>query len=268
MQTASERLVAEYFCCQRYTSWEHEPQVPGKRSKLDFRLRFNGADLYFEVKEFLPGSGLRSFGVAAHDPYRPVRERINEVRKQFREYKEFCCSLILHDCLPALRNHTTIVGSMLGNIVFRRLFDKWRSTLVGDWAPAFSSGGKMVASYQRAETQNTTVSAIIVLEPFESSLRKFRVSRGERERDAGRELAGSEFRSLAVEHGWRENGGWPEELRAVVYENPYARMPLPRDVLIGPLDERFGRDGDEMARVFVGDELRKLEESEQNLKRG
>jgi len=48
-------------------------------------------------------------------------------------------------------------------------------------------------------------------------------------------------------------------LRVVVYENPYARIPLPRDILRGPYDERFGPERESVLRLFAGAEIDKLE---------
>jgi hypothetical protein len=48
-------------------------------------------------------------------------------------------------------------------------------------------------------------------------------------------------------------------LRVVVYENPYARIPLSRDLFRGAFDERWGAEGGLIRRVFVGDRLAALE---------
>ena len=47
-------------------------------------------------------------------------------------------------------------------------------------------------------------------------------------------------------------------LRAIVYENPHAANPLPRDIFTGPFDEQWGRSGETIERVYIGDELRTL----------
>ena len=38
-------------------------------------------------------------------------------------------------------------------------------------------------------------------------------------------------------------------MRVVVYENPYARIPLAREIFVGPYDERYGPEGD---RIIQG----------------
>ncbi len=41
----------------------------------------------------------------------------------------------------------------------------------------------------------------------------------------------------------------------IVFENAYARLPLPRDIFNGPYDVRFGLDGNDFACVFWGPAL-------------
>ena len=48
-------------------------------------------------------------------------------------------------------------------------------------------------------------------------------------------------------------------VRVVVYDNPFARIPLPQDLFRGPFDERWGVDGEFMRRVYVGSELAAIE---------
>ncbi len=48
-------------------------------------------------------------------------------------------------------------------------------------------------------------------------------------------------------------------LRVVVHENPYARMPLHRELFIGPYDERYGPQDEHISWVFAGDGITKLE---------
>lgn len=45
------------------------------------------------------------------------------------------------------------------------------------------------------------------------------------------------------------------ELGAIVWENYLAGVPFPRELFAGPYDERWGRDGSEIKRLFIGDGL-------------
>jgi hypothetical protein len=49
------------------------------------------------------------------------------------------------------------------------------------------------------------------------------------------------------------------QLGVIVWENPFARIPLPRNIFCGPYDERYGAEGDYLTRVFVGQGISELE---------
>ena len=50
-------------------------------------------------------------------------------------------------------------------------------------------------------------------------------------------------------------------LRATVYENPYARIPCAREIFHGSFDEVWGLDGEHVKRLYVGEELQKIEKN-------
>ena len=49
------------------------------------------------------------------------------------------------------------------------------------------------------------------------------------------------------------------QIGVIVWENYLATKPFPRDIFCGPYDQRWGRDGDLIKRVFVGEEVRRQE---------
>jgi len=51
-------------------------------------------------------------------------------------------------------------------------------------------------------------------------------------------------------------------LRVVVFENPYSRISLPRELFTGPFDERFGPEGDNIVRCYAGGGILRVEEEE------
>ena len=55
-------------------------------------------------------------------------------------------------------------------------------------------------------------------------------------------------------------------VRVVVYENPFATIPLPRTIFVGPYDERWAQYEDGIARVFVGAEMERLDQMITTLK--
>jgi hypothetical protein len=54
-------------------------------------------------------------------------------------------------------------------------------------------------------------------------------------------------------------------LRTIVYENPHAAKPLPRDIFVGPFDERWGQSGDYIAPVYTGKSIEELNRIEHDL---
>jgi len=45
----------------------------------------------------------------------------------------------------------------------------------------------------------------------------------------------------------------------IVWENVYARKPLPRELFNGPYDERYGLDGGDITRIFCGSAFEELD---------
>src|SRR5579859_4110751 len=89
----SELLFEEYLTTHGYAEWTHEVPVEGKRRNPDYRLEHDRSSLVFEVKEFDAAMPTMRFGT--YDPYGPIREKINQATRQFKEYKDSSCSLVL-----------------------------------------------------------------------------------------------------------------------------------------------------------------------------
>ena len=94
--------------------------------------------------------------------------------------------------------------------------------------------------------------------------RRLERERSVKENELGRKFDWHEFSGFAesLRDGGLDTG--ESVLRMVVYDNPYARIALRRDVFTGPFDERFGPEGDHMARLFAGSQLQKLEAEERS----
>jgi hypothetical protein len=88
--TAGELLFQDYLDLMRYP-YEFEKEFPGKKKRPDYTVTRNGVFL-FDVKDFDPYMPL---GFAAYDPYPRIREKIEEGREKFKQFKEFPCSLVL-----------------------------------------------------------------------------------------------------------------------------------------------------------------------------
>jgi excisionase family DNA binding protein len=259
-QTLSELLFEQYLADNELGTAEHEPRVAGRASRLDYRLMNAGKPLWFEVKEFGEadiGSG------GAYDPYISIRNRIGKAAKQFSDYKGECCSIVFYNDrlnLASIYAPEIVLGAMLGNVSVTIPVDFTTGKETGPARTGFSEGGKMIEPNLKTP-QNTTISAIIALERLGVGGREFRVKVAAKEAAEDRRLPWTEFFELLQADAEKNNR---HVLRTMVYENPYAAVPLPREIFNGAYDERWGplENDPLIGRVFVGPELLKLEESE------
>lgn len=164
-------LVFEKYLNSQHIPFEFEKDHPGKSKKPDYTIEWEDRPIVFDVKDFdPPDEPLKGFG--QFDPYPPIREKIDQGRKKFKEYKEYCCGLVLFDAgrpLVFLDTPMTILGSMYGDSGFTFPFNT--ETGVGDASQtkqAFLGRGKMIRP-NWTKAQNTTLSAIItvsIIKPF------------------------------------------------------------------------------------------------------
>jgi hypothetical protein len=250
-KTASETLFEEYLTANGYTDWTHERRMPGKPTTPDYELRFAGLKLFFEVKEFAAVDFPDGEG-GPYDPYGPLREKVNRAARQFKHYKEFPCSLVLADpngALVDLSSPEIVIGTMLGNI-------GWQSPLNAPNAPAkqvFTRGGKMV-DYRR-QPQNTTINAIVCLTPYKVRQRRLEIALDRRKKQLGTKMGPVEVWNFVRTVKTRRD----DALRVMVFENPFARIPLDRKLFRGAWDERWGKSGDAIRRISAGRSLRRIE---------
>jgi hypothetical protein len=251
----SELLFEEYLSVHGYNDWAYEAPVTGRRKKPDFRLDYGGSSHFFEVKEF--DAPLPLPGFDTYDPYGPIREKINQATRQFKEYKEYPCSLVLANPKSAfvrLADPWAILGAMLGNLGFTVAVGP-NAERSGPPKNVFLAGGKMI-DQKRRRPQNTTVSSVVVVGTF--PLREKRIQMAIKERQA--ELG----RTTKIEEDLEFYETIPESpdlrrVRVYVYENPYARIPLGRDLFSGPFDQRWGAEAGFIKRVYVGQEVARFE---------
>jgi hypothetical protein len=88
----------------------------------------------------------------------------------------------------------------------------------------------------------------------------------QREQGLGRRLTFEEhFEAMNKARGTERDFSLTQ-LRVVVCENPYARVPLPREIFRGPYDETYGVDEatrSHITRLFAGERIKELESQEQ-----
>lgn len=259
-QTISELLFEQYLADNGLRA-DHEPVVAGRTARLDYRLMHGDQPLWFEVKEF-GESDVGSGG--AFDPYISIRNRIGKAAKQFTDYKGESCSIVFYNDrlnLASIYAPEIVLGAMLGNVSVTVPVDFSAGRETGPPRTGFSEGGKMIEPNLKVP-QNTTISAIIALERLGVGGREFQVMVAAKEAAEERRLSWAEFFELLQADREKNNR---HVLRTMVYENPYAAVPLPRDLFNGPYDERWGPIENKplIGRSFAGPDLRQLEESEQ-----
>jgi hypothetical protein len=272
IRTESERLFETYLQASGYLEFEFEPSLPGSNARPDFILRTNREDcptgVLFEVKEFqpMPADFQRSGG--SYDPYGAIREKIQEGRKKFRDFKQYPCALVLYNAgkpLVDLR-WELIYGAMLGNLGWSIPFDKEAGKLVDKavLAPAFMQGGEMHREKNGVaiEPQNTTISAIVVLQLLAVGNSRFQIEVKTQEQQLGRSLKYEEFFRLVDLSGGTERDISLHQLRTVTCLNPYKRVPFPQELFRGPYDECFGDIEGELQRIYAGPQLKRLEFSQ------
>lgn len=274
-KTESETLFEEYLYTQGIAGFQHEPAIEGSSTRPDFVVALRGMEILFEVKEFQATEEDFTPGGGAYDPYRPIREKINAARKQFQDFASHCCCLVLYNREKPLVHleWQFVFGAMLGNLAFRMPFDQARGGLDANKTESgfYGGGGKMVRykDGQPEEPQNTTTSAIIILQQFPVGKQRFDAEVQREEKGIGRPLTLEEYLDRISRSRGTERDISLTQLRVVVCENPYARFELPPEVFRGPYDERYGLDRqtkERITRTFVGEQISELQKLSQGAK--
>lgn len=242
-QTPGEVAFEAYLRSQGITDFIHEKEFPGKSKHPDYSVTLAGREHLFEVKDIDTDPPKPGF-VGFWDPYGPIREKIDQARKKFKEFKDYPCSLVIHltHGFALIDDPKVIFGAMHGNPGFEFLVDKEKGRLVPDsQREVFTKDGRMTQPHWK-DPQNTTINAILALRGIRIGEKHF----------VHEYLA--QFGEDWLEHiddvvGYDKNEiGWG----VVVFENIDARFPLDRQLFQGRFDERWGADCDALTRVFAG----------------
>jgi hypothetical protein len=271
--TESETLFETYLNASGLINHSFEKAIEGTSARPDYALRFQGGEILFEVKEFHAAPEDFRLGSGAYDPYGPIRQKIDDGRSKFREFKDHCCCLVLYNREKPLVDLSWqfIYGALLGNIAIRMPFDPARGLLSDQSETGFFGGGGKGIRYAKGtpptplEPQNTTISAILVLEQMGVGRRRFGIALTRRQAELRRRLTLEEHLEEVQNARGTERDVSLSQLRVVVCENPYARIPLPRQLFCGPYDERHGPDetrNDRIIRLFAGEQIKHLESQE------
>jgi hypothetical protein len=261
-QNESEKLFEQYLDSNGFRGkWIHEPQIPRKSKRPDYLLNYNGQEYFFEVKELRKKDNEPTKWPAYIDPYTSLRTEINEARKQFKQFKDYSCSLVVYniDDRQARLRPNYVLGAMLGNLGIEMDFNAAEGKLVeGTEENVFLNGGKMIDD-KMGRTQNKTISAIVVLEEFrdDSEIQKAIKEEVKKQGKLPTLVEKVEINIKVV-----KNHHSSLVSRVVVVENPFARIAFPEGLFFGPFDERWRwtMENGKFERVFAGDKFRELEE--------
>jgi hypothetical protein len=261
-QNESEKLFERYLNSNGFCGkWTHEPQMPRKAKKPDYRLAYNSQEYFFEIKELRKKDNEPTKWPAFIDPYTSLRTEINDARKQFKQFRDYSCSLVVFniDDRQVRLDPQTILGAMLGNLGFKMNVNVAEGRAIkGSERNVFLDGGKMIDA-KRKQPQNTTINAIIVLDEFLDNI-EIEKALSEEIKKQGRELTGVE--KLGIRMGLYKEHPVCSVPRVIVVENPFARIAFPEGLFVGSFDEhwRWTKENGKIERVFAGSGLRELEE--------
>jgi hypothetical protein len=259
-KTPGELLFEEYLRSNGINEFDFEKLQPGSNRPPDYHFQHNGFPVLLDVKDFRGKPKDFTMGSGAYDPYRPIREKIEQGRRKFSDLKPYACGLVLynHDKPLVDLRPMFVYGAMLGSIAVRIPLDTETGTAQGKETTVFAAGGKMLR-YGRNETpiepQNTTISAVIALGQLRVGEKRFHAWVNQEQIKSGRKLTFEESIDAATAFQGTDKDVSRAELRVIVYENPYARIAWPRDLFTGPWDERYGLLDHHIRRIYAGEAI-------------
>ncbi len=242
--TAGEILFEDYLKGMQYP-YEFEKEFPGKSKRPDYTVTKDGDTFLFDVKDFIENMPV---GFSAYDPYPRIREKIDEGRVKFKQFKEFPCAVVLQNngnIFVHLDRPHVVLGAMYGDTGFK--VPVWLGNGLPPEPPpvtqVFLGRGKML----RGRTQqNTTISALITLRRVGAGWLRYR-------------KMVKEFPKLSIDDTLKAaaeryvNFDLNEEhLGVIVWENAVARIPLSRTLFTGDYDLRWGVEGQDQTITFAG----------------
>jgi len=147
-------VVFEKYLDSQNIRFEFEKDRPGKSKRPDYTIEWEGETVVFDVKDFDPPKTFNT-GFTQVDPYLPIREKINQGRDKFKQFKEYCCGLVLYNALlVSVEKAYIMLGAMYGDSGFT--FPVNTTTGIGDASqlkPAFLNRGKMIRPKESNEAE-------------------------------------------------------------------------------------------------------------------
>jgi hypothetical protein len=276
--TESEKLFAAYLDREGHV-WDRHPEFPGRRKKPDFSFMHNGVQVLCEVKQREANERQKAELQAYMDAlladedspsrarnFNPVKNASHLIKGGIETFKEFdnhLCALVVFDAgNPDTRlNPTTIYGTILGNPGFTAQLQT--DTGVIDVRSVRATFIEWEGEEERRYRALENISAVIVLDlyslpnpVFEEAFEQEAVRQSA---ENGRLLTDDE--QLAIRYGLLKAG-----MRMFLEPKPGVTVcvtpdakPFPKDLFMGPMDERWEVIEGMPTRVFIGEERLALE---------
>lgn len=247
-RTSGELLFEQYLKLQNLT-FDFEKEHAGKSKCPDYAIEWRGSTVLLDVKDFdAPAEMVKGFS-GAFDPYPSIREKIEQGRDKFKQFKDVCCALVLCNLgnpFVMLQDSHIMLGAMYGDSGFT--FPVNTKTGIGDASKlrrTFLGKGKMIRP-NWSKPQNTTISALITLSTIQPHyVRLVEMIRENR----SREIEDCQAELERTHPGYDPNLTVP---RVIVWHNAVARIPFPPDLFCGLYDSHFGvvqEEGNTFQRV-------------------
>lgn len=250
-RTQGEEEFEAYLVAAGYV-FQYEKEWPGKSRRPDYVVDHGGTTLLFDVKDFDPK--LPMLGFTQIEMYSGIRRQIEAGRVKFKEFKEFPCSVVLRNngnLFARLEDPNAVLGAMYGDIGFKiPVHISGPASAAPDLPvqPAFLRGAQMLPN------KNTTINALVTVRDI--AVGRPRMNKIWQEQ---RTLSYEETVAVGIARFGETFDPFETQRGVIVWENIYARRPLPRDVFNGPYDQRFGLDENDIACIFFGRGLEELE---------
>jgi hypothetical protein len=244
-----ELLFEEYLAAIGVGA-EYEPVI-GKRHP-DYLVHSPVGDVLCEVEDFGQGDldrvvqeQLRRTGVwaGAVDPYTRIREKLEAAARQLREFRgRHPCVVVLHNPGSVVDLGTDIVqGAMYGDIAFVVAVDPTGRSPAVEKGSQFTPGKAKLRSQQ-----NTTISAVAVLEHYRPNQYKLEEALAHRSKEDPPKWPTKEEIKEGLDILEKVRQQHPEVDLVVprlrVVHNVYATIRLPVAAFPGPYDEQYELD--------------------------
>ncbi len=249
-QTESEKVFERYVEDQNLT-WSRIPT--SNLPTPDYKIQHGTITCLFEVKEFNNPSKIPSGGFS---PLKPIRTKIHGAERQFAGYQNHCCAVVLWNSKNIFRSLLldAVTSAAFGDRVRRRTPSPMD---LGADPPSYQFTGTPLLTPKR----HNTISAIIILTRYRLNHLWLGMWRAlDAKKKQGEQI--TEYDQFEVLQRLSSERpamySFEGTIRAIVLENPHARVAFPVGLFAGPFDQKWRMQSDWFNLAFMGSELAHL----------